>query len=174
MTGYTLPRLPVSAGALIWDGSGRILVLRPTYKPGWTVPGGQVEETGESPWEGCQREVREETGLEITSGRLACVDFRRPKPPRPDGQERPGGLRLLFDCGSLDASARAGLILQAEEIQEHRWADPDQAVALLSGPVGRRVRCTLAARAAGPPDTVLYLEDGRPVAGVGGVEVSPG
>jgi hypothetical protein len=35
-----LPAIPVSAGALIYDPAGRLLTLKPTYKTGWTIPGG--------------------------------------------------------------------------------------------------------------------------------------
>jgi 8-oxo-dGTP pyrophosphatase MutT (NUDIX family) len=154
MDGYELPRVPASAGALLRDDAGRILILKPTYKSGWTVPGGQIEEDGESPWEGCRREVAEETGLEVAVGRLACVDFLHPKPGRP------GGIRFLFDCGVVDAGHRDGLVLQEDEISEARWAATDDAVALLSGPVGRRVARALAAAG------TVYLEDGRPVPGV--------
>jgi hypothetical protein len=35
-----LPGIPVSAGALIFDRGGRLLILKPTYKSGWTIPGG--------------------------------------------------------------------------------------------------------------------------------------
>ncbi len=157
MVEYVLPRIPASAGALIGDGHGHLLILRPTYKSGWTVPGGQLEADGESPWEGCRREVREETGLIVSTGRLICVDFLRPKPGRP------GGLRLLFDCGEVTAAVRDRIILQAEEVSGYRWATPEEADQLLSGPVGRRVARGLAAR----PGTV-YLEEGRPVPGVGG------
>ena len=156
MDDHELPRVPASAGALLRDGDGRILILKPTYKSGWTVPGGQLEEDGESPWEGCRREVAEETGLEVTSGRLVCVDFLHPRPGRP------GGIRFLFDCGVVDAARHDGLVLQVEEVSEARWADPDEAVHLLSGPVGRRVARALAATG------TVYLESGRPVPGVGG------
>ena len=67
---YVLPRVPASAGALLHDGEGRILILKPTYKAGWTIPGGQIEEDGESPWEGCRREVVEETGLVVDPAAL--------------------------------------------------------------------------------------------------------
>ena len=77
---FEIPRIPASAGALIFDGAGRLLVLKPTYKSGWTVPGGQMEDNGETPWEACRREVREESGLVIDRGRLVCVDFLRPRP----------------------------------------------------------------------------------------------
>ncbi len=155
MVDYVLPRVPASAGALLHDGGDRILILKPSYKSGWTIPGGQIEEDGESPWEGCRREVVEETGLVVDSGRLVCVDFL---PPRPG---RPGGIRFLFDCGVVDADRRDALVLQDGEIEDARWATADEADRLLSGPVGRRVARALAA------DGTLYLEGGRPVPGVG-------
>src|ERR1700690_3992226 len=55
-----IPAIPVSAGAMIFDRSGRLLILKPTYKSGWTIPGGVMEDDGETPWQACQREVREE------------------------------------------------------------------------------------------------------------------
>ena len=79
---WDLPSIPVSAGALIFDRGGRLLILKPTYKPGWTIPGGVMEADGETPWQACQREVREECGLEVSRGRLACMDFRPPRPAR--------------------------------------------------------------------------------------------
>jgi 8-oxo-dGTP diphosphatase len=151
---FVLPRIPASAGALIGNGSGRILILKPTYKSGWTIPGGQIEADGESPWDGCRREVAEETGLVVNSGRLVCVDFLRPKP------ERPGGLRFVFDCGSTGPTQSQGIVVDGVEISEHRWAEPEEATQLLSGPVGRRVARALAA------DGLTYLEGGRPVPAV--------
>ncbi len=59
--GWHLPRIPVSAGAIILDQHGGLLILKPTYKSGWTIPGGIMEADGESPWDACRREVREET-----------------------------------------------------------------------------------------------------------------
>ena len=155
MIEFVLPRVPASAGALIRNPTGHVLILKPTYKAGWTVPGGQMEEDGETPWEGCRREVHEETGLTVESGRLACVDFLRPR------NRRPGGLRFLFDCGTLDPVVGDHIVLQAEEISASRWATPEEADQLLSGPVGRRV-----GQALSHPGHTVYLEDGRPVAAV--------
>lgn len=70
-----VPRIPASAGALIFDEDGRLLILKPSYKKGWTIPGGQIEADGESPWAACQREAREECGLDVSRGRLVCVDY---------------------------------------------------------------------------------------------------
>ena len=149
-----LPAIPVSAGALIFDRAGRLLILKPTYKSGWTIPGGVMEADGETPWEACQREVREECGIEVRHARLACMDFRRPKPGRA------GGIRFLFDCGAVGDKALAGMVVQSEEVSEYRFAAVTDALGLLRKPIRRRVR------AANGSKRVVYLEDGRPVPGV--------
>jgi 8-oxo-dGTP diphosphatase len=151
MTPDELPMIPVSAGALIFDSTGRLLILKPTYKSGWTIPGGVMEADGETPWQACRREVREECGIEVRSGRLACTDFR---PARPG---RPGGIRFLFDCGQADDADLAAIALQPEEIAEHRLAPLEVALTLLRPAVRRRVRAATRHR------RCVYLEDGRPV-----------
>jgi 8-oxo-dGTP diphosphatase len=149
-----LPAIPASAGALIFDRAGRLLILKPTYKTGWTIPGGVMEADGETPWDACRREVREECGLEVRVGRLACVDFH---PGRPG---HPGGIRFLFDCGPADDADLGGITLQPEEISEHRLVPLDEALDLLRPPIRRRVRAATRER------TCVYLEDGRPVPGI--------
>jgi 8-oxo-dGTP pyrophosphatase MutT (NUDIX family) len=149
-----VPRIPASAGALIHDARGRLLILKPTYKKGWTIPGGQIE-PGESPWEACRRETREECGLSVDQGRLVCVDFL---PPR---AKRPGGVRFVFDCGQFDDADLSAIRLQEHEIADHRFAELGEALELLSGPLRRRVSECAAS------DEFVYLEDGRPVARVG-------
>jgi 8-oxo-dGTP diphosphatase len=139
---------------MIFDREGRLLILKPTYKSGWTIPGGVMEADGETPWEACQREVREECGLEARTGRLACVDFRRPRPGRP------GGVRFLFDCGTFTEASLDGIVLQPEEISEHRMVPLTVALTLLRRPIRRRVKA--ATRAKG----LVYLEQGRPVPGI--------
>ena len=151
-----LPAIPVSAGALIFDRARRLLILKPTYKSGWTIPGGVMEADGETPWEACRREVAEECGLDVGTGRLVCMDFRRPRPGNP------GGVRYLFDCGAFSDASLAGIVVQPEEISEHRLAELSTALTLLRKPIRRRVR------AAAGGGRLCYLEDGRPVPGVGG------
>jgi len=144
----SLPAIPVSAGALIFDPAGRLLILKPTYKSGWTIPGGVMEADGESPWEACQREVREETGLEVSRGRLAAMDFRPAKPGRL------AGIRYLFDCGQVADEALADVKLQPEEISDSRLVSLTEAFTLLRGPISRRVQSATQGH--------FYLEDGQP------------
>lgn len=157
---FLLPAVPVSAGALIFDRKGRLLILKPTYKSGWTIPGGVMEADGETPWQACQREVLEECGVELTGARLACMDFRL----RRDGN--PGGIRYLFDCGALDDSALAGVVLQLEEISEHRLVPVAEAMTLLRKPIRRRVKAARKRRGAARKHAIVYLENGRPVPAV--------
>lgn len=124
-------------------------------KGSWTIPGGQIEADGETPWQACRRETWEECRIEIQRGRLVCVDYRPPKNSR-----RPGGLRFVFHCGIVDDELIREIALAPEEISEYRFADLDDAAALLSGPVRRRVL------ACARSDRCVYLEDGRPVGAV--------
>ena len=151
---YEVPRIPASAGALIFDAAGRLLILKPNYKKGWTIPGGQIDANGESPWDACRRETLEECGLRVDRARLVCVDFLRPR------QGRLGGLRLLFDCGKFRDDQLGVIRLQADEIEQFRLVPSREAVELLTGPVGRRVAASIGA------ERCVYLEEGRLVDGV--------
>jgi 8-oxo-dGTP diphosphatase len=157
-----IPRIPASAGALIFDQAERLLILKPNYKRGWTVPGGQVECDGESPWDACRRETLEECGLEVETGRLVCVDFLSPRPRRQDSAPRPGGVRFLFHCGAFSDKRLQEVTLQADEIEDHRIVEMEEALALLSKPLRRRVS------AAAGAERCLYLENGRRVRDVTG------
>ncbi|MFF3751784.1 NUDIX domain-containing protein [Streptomyces sp. NPDC002018] len=144
----------LAAGVLLFDEEDRVLLVDPTYKPGWEFPGGVVE-AGEAPARAGIREVAEEIGIELTEvPRLLVVDW---EPPRPPGY---GGLRLLFDGGRLPARLAETLLLPGPELRGWRFVDEEEAAGLL--PPGRyeRLRWALRARERG---TVLNLEDGVPV-----------
>ncbi len=66
-----------AAAAVIRDSAGRVLLVRHSYgELNWEVPGG-AGELGESAAEAAVREVREETGLQVTAERLSGVYFER-------------------------------------------------------------------------------------------------
>jgi hypothetical protein len=87
-----LPAIPVSAGALIFDRAGRLLILKPVYKSGWTISGGVMEADGESPWEACRREVREDLPARRPGRRAAAVARADPAP----GARATAGRRLTY------------------------------------------------------------------------------
>lgn len=70
----TQPRFAVTAGAVVCDERGRVLLLRHVLRKGsgWGVPGGFLK-SGEQPEEAIRRELREETGLELDSVEFAFI-----------------------------------------------------------------------------------------------------
>lgn len=75
------PRFGVTAGAVVSDSQGRVLLLKHRFRPGsgWGLPGGFIEE-GEQPDEALRRELREEIGLEVDRPKLYTVRaFKQPK-----------------------------------------------------------------------------------------------
>ncbi|MGV9558394.1 NUDIX hydrolase [Streptomyces sp. NPDC003522] len=144
----------VAAGVLLFDERDRVLLVDPTYKPGWEFPGGVVE-PGEAPARAGMREVEEETGVRLTDvPRLLVVDWERPTPP---GY---GGLRLLFDGGRLDSAAAEGLLLPGPELRGWRFVTEEEAAGLLPSVRYERLRWALRARERG---AALYLEAGVPL-----------
>ncbi|MFE0876306.1 NUDIX domain-containing protein [Streptomyces smyrnaeus] len=143
----------VAAGILLFDDRDRVLLVDPTYKPGWEFPGGVVEK-GEAPSAAGVREVFEELGLRL-AGELALlvVDW---EPPHPPGF---GGMRLLFDGGRLATEDAATLLLPSAELRGWRFVTEEEAAELLPPVRLERLRCALRARRAGHP---LYLERGVP------------
>src|SRR5438132_604987 len=87
----------MAAGVLFRDTANRILLVEPSYKPNWEIPGGAVE-ADESPWDAAGRELVEELGWRRSLGRLLVVDHVKPHDSRPEG------VVFVFDGGVLDES----------------------------------------------------------------------
>jgi 8-oxo-dGTP pyrophosphatase MutT (NUDIX family) len=134
---------------LLTDPDGRVLVVKPTYKPRWELPGGAVE-NGESPGTAAAREIAEELGLDRTAGVLLAVDYV------PASAHRTEGLIVVFDGGTL--ADGADLRLPPDELSEWAFVPPEQLADYLPELQTRRAVAALAARAAGH---AVYLEDGH-------------
>ncbi|MFF4693660.1 NUDIX domain-containing protein [Streptomyces sp. NPDC001307] len=144
----------LAAGVLLFDEHDRVLLVDPTYKPGWEFPGGVVER-GEAPARAGMREVAEETGIRLREvPRLLVVDWERPVPPGF------GGLRLLFDGGRLESGEASRVLLPGPELRGWRFASEQEAAEMLPPVRYERLRWALRARERG---TALYLEAGVPV-----------
>jgi 8-oxo-dGTP diphosphatase len=151
----TLPEKRMAAGVLLFDGSGRVLLVEPTYKQGWEFPGGVVM-ADESPWSAAVREVKEELGLVLPGPlRLLVTDW---VPPR---DRRTECVVVLFDGGQLGVAEVAAIRLPANELRSFRFVSEAEAVGLLPPIRARRLRAALAVRACG--SRLGYLEDGRPL-----------
>jgi 8-oxo-dGTP pyrophosphatase MutT (NUDIX family) len=134
----TLPTMFGAAGALITNPAGRILLVKPNYRDHWSVPGGILEH-GEPPHVGCQREVEEEIGLRIVPGPLLVVDWSPP-----DGVRPKPIVHFIFDGGELDDDAP--IRLQAEELDDYRFADAGELAGYLPGFLVARLTAAVRAR----------------------------
>ncbi|MFK3981739.1 NUDIX domain-containing protein [Micromonospora sp. NPDC050397] len=148
-----LPRKRMGAGVLLRDADGRILLVEPTYKDYWEIPGGVVE-ADESPYQAAMREVAEELGLSVTPGRLLVVDWVPPQMGRTEG------VMFVYDGGQLDPARTSQITLPADELRSWAWCTPDEAEARLSPVLARRALAALLAVTQG---TTLYLEDANPI-----------
>ena len=116
----TLPRKITAAGALFTDTGGKVLLVVPTYKTVWEIPGGTIE-ANESPQQACKREVREELGIDIPIGRLLRLNYRE------ESEDHSEILLFLFDGGVLDAEQIATIELPPDELSSFHFLTLDEA-----------------------------------------------
>ena len=126
---FATPR--VAAGALFRDDAGRVLLVKPTYKDGWEIPGGYVE-AGESPRAAAAREVKEELGLDIDLTAMLVLDWA----PHPAEGDK---LLIIFDGGRLNQQEVDRLVIAQHELSAARFFDVDQLHQVLPARLARRV-----------------------------------
>jgi ADP-ribose pyrophosphatase YjhB (NUDIX family) len=107
------PRKRVGADVIIRDQDERLLLVNPTYKPDWDLPGGMAE-ANEAPIDAACRELREELGLTVEIASLLCVDWIPPHGPWDDT------VVFVFDGGILLPDAIATLDVSDDELSAFR------------------------------------------------------
>ncbi len=114
----SLPKKRMGAGCLFFDKQGNVMLVKPTYKSGWEIPGGGVEKN-ESPKQCCQREIKEELDLERKVGKLLVVDYND------ETEEKTESLMFIFDGGLLTSSEIESIKLCQDELSEFRFFTAD-------------------------------------------------
>ena len=110
--GLSHARFAVTAGAVITDDRGRVLLLKHRFRPGsgWGIPGGYTNK-GEQPEDTLRRELREEIGLELKDVSLLTTrTFRKPQQ-----------VEIIFVCHAVGNPERLNY-----EIQKAEWLSLDQ------------------------------------------------
>ena len=143
------PRKIVAAAALIFDERGHLLIVKPTYRDGWNMPGGVVD-ANEAPAVACHRELLEELALDLPVGRLLALDWR---PDRGQGDS----LQFIFEGVTLNSTQRARLRIPEDEISEYRFLPVEEAIATLPERMRPRVAAAVRSLERGVP---IYLESG--------------
>jgi 8-oxo-dGTP diphosphatase len=114
----------VSSGAVFFDAEGRVLLVNPTYKDYWNLPGGGVD-AGETPYAACVREVREELGLAPVIGPLRLAGWTSGN----------GDCKLffVFDGGVLNPAQQAAISLDRHELHEFAFVTEAESRTMLAG-----------------------------------------
>jgi diadenosine hexaphosphate hydrolase (ATP-forming) len=113
----------VSAGGVIVDARGRVLLLRRADEGTWCFPKGHVE-AGETLQETAAREIREECGLAVTIGKeIAEVRYSYHWPPDDVNYDK----RVVYFL----ARAGGGEVRLEDRFSDWRWAIPATAERLL-------------------------------------------
>ncbi|WP_395571254.1 NUDIX domain-containing protein [Streptomyces sp. BK79] len=133
----SLPRVIAGAAAVLRDAEGRVLLVEPNYREGWTLPGGTIEaQDGETPRQGAWRETVEEIGLDVRLGRLLAVDWSH-------GAGRPPIVAYLYDGGVLSDDDLKAIRLQEEELLSWRLVSRAELGEHLLGSLHGRVLAAL-------------------------------
>ncbi len=143
----SLPRKYIGSGVLITDDAGRVLMVEPTYKSGWEIPGG-VTEAAESAPAAARRECQEELGVSIDVGHVLVVEHQT-VPGRGDS------VMFIYDGGVLPAGM--ALTLPSAELRSYRFVASSDLETLAVPRLANRLRCALQARSEG---TVIELDNG--------------
>jgi 8-oxo-dGTP pyrophosphatase MutT (NUDIX family) len=141
-------RKRVAADVLIRDEAGRALLVYPTYKEGWDLPGGMVE-ANESPQAGALRELDEELGLAPVIGRPLAIEWVAAHGPWDDQ------VVFVFDGGTLTTEAAAAVRVRDRELAAWKFFDVEDARGEMREDIWRRLRAALDSLELG---TTSYLE----------------
>ncbi|MEU0465371.1 NUDIX hydrolase [Amycolatopsis sp. NPDC006131] len=138
-------RKRVAADLLIRDEAGRILLVNPTYKENWDLPGGMAE-SNEAPRAAGERELAEELGLTVIAGRVLVLDWIGPHGPWDDQ------LVFIFDGGALSATQVEAISICDPEISEFAFVELAEAKAMLRPDMAQRLARAHNALATGVTD----------------------
>ncbi|MFA5023506.1 MAG: NUDIX hydrolase [Patescibacteria group bacterium] len=127
-----LPKKHIGVTVLIFDKSGKLLLVNPTYKDEWTMPGGGVD-IDETPKIAALREAKEETGLDLKDIALICVEYTYKEGIKPET------LQFAFYGGELNTDEVNNIVLDKNEHSEFKFVEISEAELLL----GKRHRCML-------------------------------
>jgi 8-oxo-dGTP diphosphatase len=112
------PARPVLGAAAVVIHDGRVLLIRRGHAPDageWSIPGGAVD-LGESVEAALQREVREETGLDIAVGAFLEI-YQRVE------RDADGSVRFHFVVLDYAATVIGGTLSAGDDAAEAAWVD---------------------------------------------------
>nr|WP_219632925.1 NUDIX hydrolase [Haloechinothrix aidingensis] len=141
----------MSAGVLLRDDDRSVLLIQPSYKPHWDIPGGAAD-AEEAPWTTAARELHEELGIVRALGPPLVIDHI-PSDPR-----MPEGIAFIFDGGPIEQADVDALNLTDPEILSVDLVPIEQVATKVKPSLARRLSVAVSMAATGG---LALCEDGE-------------
>jgi len=127
-----MPTHIVTAAGVVENDKGEILLVK-TYHGGWVFPGGQVE-VGETLIDAVIREIKEESGINVTVEKLFAISSNTATNKGYNGvKEVPTKVMMDFICTYVD-----GNLCTSDENSESCWVKKDKALDMIIAPAIRQ------------------------------------
>lgn len=120
----------IAVAGMVEDGKGNVLLIKSNHRKIWEFPGGQVE-SGENLEEALKREVKEESGVNISVRCLVGLYSNIQKTTWYDGiTKNPTKLTIDFICDYV-----SGDLMTSAESSEVIWCPREKAVDMINHPI---------------------------------------
>jgi len=127
-----MPTHIVAAAGVVENEKGEILLVK-TYHGGWVFPGGQVE-VGENLIEAVIREIKEESGINVTVNKLFAISSNTATNKGYNGVEVvPTKVMMDFICTFID-----GELCISDENSESCWVKKAEVLDMIIAPAIRK------------------------------------
>jgi len=130
-----LPKKRMASGVLLFDEHDKLLIVKPSYKNHWSVPGGIID-IGESPTNCCVRETLEEVGIILRNPRLVCVDYRSPTDRTNEH------VHCIYVADTLNKDDVGNIIVDNDEIIDYKFVALSDALNMISPRIKRLIENT--------------------------------
>ena len=138
-----------AACGMIYDRDGLLMIVKPTYRDDWLLPGGTIE-VNESPSQACAREIREELGVAMEPIALLCIEYQS------QHDDKSESIQYTFDCGTMTEEKLSAIRIPPTELSEYAFVELAEAERRLNRLLWERLQFAIKARERGG---TIYIED---------------
>jgi ADP-ribose pyrophosphatase YjhB (NUDIX family) len=152
-----LPTKRMASGVIILNNRGEVLLVKPTYKNHWSIPGGVVDKD-ESPRDAAIREAKEEINIELKKCDLLCIDYMSPKDSGLSTKDE--NIQFIFYGGVLSDEEIIRIKIPKEEIGDFKFFSKEESLKQVGEKLANRLPACYEAM---DIKISVYLEGGRKV-----------
>src|SRR5690625_1070020 len=122
----------VAAGGFVENAQGDILLVKIRRDGNWVFPGGQIE-VGENLMDGVIREIKEESGIDVTVSHLIGVSSNTATYEGHSGVKTvPTKVMFDFVCEHV-----GGKLATSDETSDSRWVSKEEVLNMVTAPALR-------------------------------------